>query len=276
MWRATCKASAMEHRAQPEGSSERPAEGQTITPEPPGPGADGRPAPRWRRRLVYAGAALLGLLVLLAVLGELLLPGIAAQRAREVLGRYGHVEKVEVKASPALALLFGEAQSVSVRAGSLTASPQQLIALEQEASGVSSGLIETPALTLPLPAPLSGTVTLHHVSLSKHGAQLETVGRVGAGDVHATLPAGALIEHIGVLEGEPEIAGSAGLPGVRIAGGVLLGAEGGRIVGTPVGIPLASLARFTLLADPRVYFESVSAQEANGEVMVSVRARALP
>ena len=260
---------------EPEGGLEQPIARAPVASPAAAAKSTGAPTPRWRRRLLYAGVALLSLLILLAVLGELLLPGIAAQRAREALGRYGHVEAVSVQASPALELLLGEAQSVRVRAGALSASPAQLIALEQEASGVDSGLIRSPALTLPLPAPLSGTVTLHEVTLSKRGAQLEALGRLGASDVHATLPAGAALERIGVLEGEPEISGSAGLPGVRIAGGVVLSAEGGRIVGTPVGIPLASLARFTLLADPSVYFEGVSAREAEGAVLVSVRARAL-
>src|SRR5579875_1928546 len=245
----------MEQRMEPEGGLEQPiARAPVASPAAP-LGSTGAPTRRRRRRLLYVGGALLSLL---------LLPGMAAQRAREALGRYGHVEAVSVQASPALELLLGEAQSVSVRAGALSASPAQLIALEQEASGVDSGLIRSPALTLPLPAPLSGTVTLREVTLSKRGAQLEADGRLGASDVHATLPAGAALERIGVLEGEPEISGSAGLPGVRIAGGLVLSAEGGRIVGTPVGIPLASLARITLLADPRVYFESLG-----------VRARAL-
>ena len=63
-------------------------------------------------------AALIGgLLVLVLVLAQLILPRIAADRISSRIGRYGQVEHVSVSAWPALKLLWGDAGSVDVSAG---------------------------------------------------------------------------------------------------------------------------------------------------------------
>jgi hypothetical protein len=264
----------MDDRMASADGAQQSSQAQPLAPSAAAKGGPRRRPSRLRARLLYGVLALFGLAVALAVAGELLLPGLAAQRARELLGRYGHVRAVKVQASPALELLFGEAQSIEARASALSASPDQLIALEQEAAGVGRGRLQAEALTLPLPAPLEGTVTLHDVTLSKHGKRLEAAGSVRAGDVHARLPAGARIEGIGVSEGEPEIVLAGGFAGVRLAAGVVVSAEAGQIVGMPVGIPLASLARLSLLSNPGVYFEALSASQSGAGVQIRVRARA--
>ena len=70
-------------------------------------------------------------------LAQLLLPRIAASRISSRVGRYGHVQHVDVSAWPAVKLLWGDADSVTVRAGRLALSPAEAAALLREGSGVS-------------------------------------------------------------------------------------------------------------------------------------------
>jgi hypothetical protein len=76
------------------------------------------------RRLGALGVA--GLVVVLLVVGQLVLPGIAAQRLRDRLGRSGRVLEVQVSAFPALKLLWHHADSVVVRMASYRAAPSDL------------------------------------------------------------------------------------------------------------------------------------------------------
>ena len=61
-------------------------------------------------------------MVLALALAQLLLPGIAASRISSRVGRYGEVQSVSVSAWPAVKLLWGSADSVTVRARSLRVS----------------------------------------------------------------------------------------------------------------------------------------------------------
>ena len=63
--------------------------------------------------------------MLALALAQVFLPRIAASRISSRLRRYGTVQSVSVKAWPAVELLWGSADSVRVRARSLTVSPAQ-------------------------------------------------------------------------------------------------------------------------------------------------------
>ncbi|MFZ0377875.1 MAG: hypothetical protein WAL38_08625, partial [Solirubrobacteraceae bacterium] len=58
-----------------------------------------------------------GLVLLVLVVAQLVLPGIAADRLRDQLARSGTVISVKVSAFPAIELLWGDADSVVVRLG---------------------------------------------------------------------------------------------------------------------------------------------------------------
>src|ERR1019366_6227068 len=75
----------------------------------------------WQRWAVWAAAAVV------------LLPRIAASVISSRVGRYGKVNSVSVSAWPAVKLLWGSADSVKVRAQSLTLEPGQAAKLLWEA-----------------------------------------------------------------------------------------------------------------------------------------------
>ena len=110
-------------------------------------------------------AWLAGAIVLVLVLAQLFLPGIAASRIRSRVERYGTVKSVTVKAWPAVELLWGKAESVDVKAGSLRLSTAQTAKLLGEARGVQSMRVTAESVK-------EGPLQLNDASLQKHGDAL--------------------------------------------------------------------------------------------------------
>ena len=80
-------------------------------------------------RAIRIAAIVAAILLGLLALAQLVLPRIAASRISSRVGRYGHVEHVSVSAFPAIELLWGDADSVTVRTGPLSVSPAQAASL---------------------------------------------------------------------------------------------------------------------------------------------------
>ena len=75
--------------------------------------------------------ATVGVVLLLLVVAQLALPGIAAQRIRDQLGPSGQVTSVDVSAFPAIELLWHQADSVTVHLARYRASSAELAAYSQ-------------------------------------------------------------------------------------------------------------------------------------------------
>lgn len=248
------------------------AEPPAKAPPPGRPGARAAARPGKRVALRVAGAVL-AVVVVLGLLAEAFLPGIAAERVRSIVGRYGPVRAVSVSATPAVELLWGDAERISVRATELRISPADLVRLEQRLRGVQRARLDAQTLELLLPGLAQGGVALHDVRLTKDGRALVAHAFVRAADLHVRLPAGLVVTGLDSVEGAPEVAVAGGLAGVRLEGRALVSAEEGAIVVRPVGIPLAGLVAFTLLSDPRIAVEDVSAAPLRDGYAVTIRAR---
>jgi hypothetical protein len=247
------------------GSSEAPSRDA-----PPGPGV--RRARR-RRTAVLAASGLAALLAALVLVGQLVLPGIAADRVRTTVGRYGPVRSVSVSATPAVELLWGGADRITVIAGSLRMAPSQLADLEQRLRGVARAQLRAGRLDLALSSAVQGSIGLSDVRLTKEGRLLTVRGIVRERDLRLALPAGISVTGLEGAEGALRLTLEGGLAGVRVSGEAQVGAHEGAIVAWPVGVPLASLVAFTVFSDPRIAVESVSAVPAEGGYAVTVRAR---
>src|SRR3954471_22962368 len=95
---------------------------------------------------IRIAAIVAAVLLALLVLAQLLLPRIAASRISSRVGRYGQVEHVSVSAFPAVKLLWGDADSVTVSAGALSLSPAQAAALLREGRGAAKIDIDAQAV----------------------------------------------------------------------------------------------------------------------------------
>ena len=85
------------------------------------------------RRIVALATA--GVVLLLLVIAQLVLPGIAEQRIRDKLKKSGQVISVHVSAFPAIELLWHDADKVEVKMASYRSSSTHLGSLLGQSSG---------------------------------------------------------------------------------------------------------------------------------------------
>src|SRR3989440_9956460 len=107
-------------------------------------------------RRIIAAAIVLAVLVVLAVVAHIVLPGIAENRIRDRLAHDGHVESVKVSAFPAVKLLWGKADRGTVRMANVPAAGGRLGDLIGRTAGagrVGAGTREVDVLPLRLRAP---------------------------------------------------------------------------------------------------------------------------
>jgi hypothetical protein len=199
---------------------------------------------------------LAGVALLLLVLAQLFLPRIAASRISSRVGSHGDVERVHVSAWPAIELLWGDADSVSVRAADLRVSPAQTAHLLWEGRGADR-------IDLTAAVAHEGPLRLTGVSLHKRGRRLRAQAHLSAADVKAALPLGVDVQLLGSENGQVEVRASGGLFGVGASVDALAGGSGGRLVAHPRGLLLEGL-KLTLFGDPHVYVEGVGARAASG------------
>jgi hypothetical protein len=216
-----------------------------------------------RRRATRIALGAAGGIVAVLGLAQLLLPGLAAQRVRDELGRYGVVRSATVSALPAIELLWGHAQSANVDAGGLTMSASQLSSLLWKARGVQRLDLRAASLRV-------GPLTLRHVTSAKRGDVLYATGSLAEAALRAAIPGSTGVQ---LLESTPDgvlLRVSGTLFGVGGSVDVLLSTLQGRLVAQPQGIPFAGLLRLTVLSAPHLYVQtfalasSASAPSAGG------------
>jgi hypothetical protein len=204
-----------------------------------------------RQRIIrpLIGAALVTLLLL--GLAQLLLPKLAASRISSRVGRYGAVEHVDVSAWPAVELLWGSADSVTVRARSLSLSPAQAAKLLWEGRDVQSMRLDASSVRV-------GNVRLGGAHLRKRGSSLAAEASIGEADVRAALPPGFAVRLLRSEAGTVQVSASGGLFGVGATVPAVAEPSEGKLVVHPLGSLLQGFG-LTLFADPHVYVEGVGA-----------------
>jgi len=207
-------------------------------------------------RRIIAVAIVLAVLVVLAVAAQLVLPGIAENRIRDRLARDGRVESVRVSAFPAVKLLWGKADRVTVRMANVRTGVGglgSLIGRTADAGRVDASTRELDVLTL----------RLRDASLRKRGGQLEGEATVTDADLRAALPAGFAVRPVASGNGQLVLRGTATLFGATISANAVLLAQDGRLKIAP-DVPFGGFAALTVFSDPHVHVESVGARAAPG------------
>jgi len=217
-----------------------------------------------RRLVVGLGAAAVVVLVLLGI-GQLVLPGIAAQRLRDQLSRHGRVLAVQVQAFPAIELLWHHADRVVVRMATYTASTSTL--QHDLAQVADAGSLDASATEFH-----SGLLTLHDASLRKRGNQLQGRGRVSEADLRAALPVLDAVSPVASGGGQLTLQGTGTLLGVTATVDATVRAAGGALVVSP-DVLFGGLATITLFSNPAVGVEGISASLAPGGFTATVSAR---
>jgi len=207
------------------------------------------------------------LLIALAALSQFLLPKLAADRVRSQLASHGHVATVHVSAFPALKLLWGDADSVSIKMSDLATSTGEGGRLLSRAKGTSKLELSIDRLSV-------GPLMLTGVHAEKHGAQLTGTAALSQQGLRAALPPGFDVQPIASGGGELLLRASASLFGVGLSANAVVEAQDGALVVQPVGVPFAGLVKLTVFSDPRVIVEGISAQPGpEGAYQLSATAR---
>jgi LmeA-like phospholipid-binding len=202
--------------------------------------------------LARVGLLVVAVVVLLLVLAQVFLPGVAASRIRKRVGRYGTVQSVSVSAWPAVKLLWGDADSVTVRARSLKTSAAQTAKLLWDARGLGD-------MKLTAQASQVGALKLSDVSLEKHGKTLSGQARMTDADVKAALPEGFDVQFVKSEGGQVEVQASGGLFGIAASVNAVASASEGRLIARPRGFLVEAL-QLTLFSEPHIYVEGVGVQ----------------
>ena len=211
------------------------------------------------RRVAVLTAA--GLVLLVLVVAQLLLPGIAAQELRNDLAQSGTVLEVKVTAFPAIELLWHKADSVVVRMGRYKSGANHLGVTLGRA--VDAGSLDASAQEL-----VVGPLTLRNATLRKRDSELTGSATVTESDLRSAVFFLDHVEPIASGNGRLTLRGTASFLGLHAAVDATVAAQNGDLVVAP-DVPLGGIATLTLFANPNVKVQSVSASSVPGGFRVS-------
>jgi hypothetical protein len=210
------------------------------------------------RRLAALGVA--ALIIVLIVVAQLVLPGIAAQRLRDQLARSGQVLSVQVQAFPAIELLWHHADTVVVRLGRYRPRTGNLPSTLDQTGDV--GTLDASAQEVDY-----GLLTLHNATLAKRGDELRGSATVTDADLRSALPILSSVTPVASAGGRLTLRGTASLFGLTASVDATVSAQNGKLVVAP-DVPLGGFATLTVFSAPHVSVQSVSASPTTGGFMV--------
>jgi hypothetical protein len=209
-----------------------------------------------------------GLLVVVLVAAQLVLPGLAERRLRSDLEAGGSRVHVAVKAFPAVKLLFKRADRVTVDVTDYSSGG------EGEGTSLPDLLARTKAvgeLDVHVRVLEDKLLRMQDVRLRKDGDTLVADVALRTVDVDAALPARLRVTGGSDAEGL-SVAGVTSVFGSEVrAQAQILVDEEGRIVLRPQGIPLASLVTVPIFSDERIAVDAIGARPTADGFAVTAR-----
>lgn len=202
---------------------------------------------------------LAGVVVLLLVLAQFLLPVIAVKLVRDRAGKYGDIKSASVSAFPAVELLWGKAESATMAAGHISVTQAQLTELTKQlwqARGVEKANVSAEEATVHLNG-LAHGLTAFHLRATKQGSRIGGSATITQQALDEAMPNGFHVQPIASEGGQVEVKASGGLFGVNASIGAVIKPQEGRLVAEPQGIPFAALGSITLISDKHIDVESV-------------------
>ncbi len=215
------------------------------------------------RRLI--ALALAGVVLALLVVGQLLLPGVAAQELRDDLEQSGTVLEVKVTAFPAIKLLWHKADTVVVRMGRYRSGASQLG--DTLGRAVEAGSLTASAQELDV-----GPLTLRNATLRKRGSELTGAATVTEADLRSAVFFLDNVQPVASENGRLTLRGTASFLGLTATVDATVAAQNGALVVAP-DVPFGGIATLTLFDDPHVQVQSVSAANVQGGFRVSAEGK---
>lgn len=207
------------------------------------------------RRISFLAAGILLIVLIVLVIPQLVLPGLAAQRLRDRLKHSGTVLQVKVEAFPAIELLWHQADRVVVRMGTYRSSAANLSRTLDQVRDV--GTVDASANRL-----VAGLLTLRAASLHKRGNQLTGRASVTERDLKASFPVLDNVQPVDSSGGQLTLQGTATLFGVTATVNATVRPQNGALVVSP-DVPFGGLATIRLFSNPEISVDAVSARPAS-------------
>ena len=204
------------------------------------------------RRLIALGAV--AVIVVVLVVAQLVLPGVAAHLLRDRLSRSGRVLSVEVDAFPAIQLLWHHADKVVIRMGQYRSVPADLPATLRQADDV--GTLDASAQEF-----TDGLLTVHNTRLVKDGNQLKASATVNEGDLRSAVPILTSVTPVASQDGRLTLRGTASLFGFTGSVDATVSPQNGKLVMAP---DLPFFPTLTLFSGRGISVQSVSASPVPG------------
>lgn len=199
------------------------------------------------RRIALGVAAAVALLLVAA---QLLLPGVAERRLRDsVRERGAEVERVDVRAFPALELLFGSADAVSLQIGEASLTGAGDFADQLVRTGDVDRVDASVALLR------IGPLVLRDLRLRERGGRLAGEASLTRTDLEAAIPVDVGLRPVDDGDGSLVLAATVG----RVTARARLSAQDGTLVIAPDGL-LGAFAGLTVFEDPRIRIDDVGAR----------------
>jgi hypothetical protein len=209
--------------------------------------------------------AVAGAIIVLLVVSQLTLPGIAADRIRDQLSHSGQGAKVEVSAFPAIKLLWRQADSVVIHLARYRSSTSDLGQKLSQTADVGSVDVTADELN-------TGLVTVRNAKLRKRGDQLTGTALLTDADIRAALPPGFDVRPVASGGGQLVLQGTASVLGLNVSMNATLRAQDGRLIVVP-DVPFGGFAALTVFADPHIEVQGVEASSSQGGFLVTTRAK---
>jgi LmeA-like phospholipid-binding len=203
--------------------------------------------------------------VVVLVAAQLALPGIAADRLRDRLGKSGDVLSVEVHAFPAIKLLWHHADRAVIRLRRYRSAAGPIGSMVGETGGVAS--LDASATEFD-----AGLLKLRDASLRKRGDRLTGTARVTDADLRAAVPILQSVRPVASSDGQLTLRGTGTLLGVTASVDATVRAQDGRLVVVP-DVPFGALATITVFDNPHVQVDGVTATAAPGGFRVTATGR---
>ena len=214
------------------------------------------------RRIAVLAAV--GFVLLVLVVAQLVLPGIAARRVRDQFSKSGTVLDVRVSAFPAIKLLWHRADSVVVRMATYRAPVSELSNTLTETGDAGSVDASVQVLSV-------GPLALRDATMRKRGSSLTAAATVTQADLRSAVFFLQGVVPVTSADGSLTLRGTASFLGLTASVSATVAARDGALVVAP-DVPFGGIATLTLFNDPHVYVESVSASGVPGGFRVSGRA----
>jgi hypothetical protein len=213
--------------------------------------------------------AVVGLVAVVLIAAQIVLPRVAAQRLRDDLARHGSDVRVSVAATPAIKLLWHRADRVTVHVGHLrpggSGSGKSLADMLADTNATDRLDVRVDLLD-------AQRLQVHDAGLQKNGNSLIAHVGVTTAAIDDALPSRLQISARQVAPDRLSVSGRTSVFGRLLAGrALILIDDRGRIILRPDGIPLASLISVPVFSDDRVAVDGMTTTQTADGITATVR-----